>query len=341
MVNRNLRDGLNLASKLTPRRISNILKVFSSYSVSRITKRPVQWGKPISISVEPTTSCNLRCPQCPSGLRAFTRPTGMLEIETFKKIVDELGDELLYLTLYFQGEPYLNKHFIDFVSYASSKKIYTSTSTNAHYLSSEMARRTIESGLDRLIISIDGIDQQTYEQYRVGGKLDKVIEGTKNLIYWRNKLNGRKPHIIWQFIVFSHNQHQIEPFLKLAEEIGVDETGIKTAQVYDYENNSSLIPDDPRYSRYEKGSDNNVKIKNKLLNHCWRLWQGCVFTWNGAIVPCCFDKDADNQLGNILQHGFQSVWQGAEYQQFRRSILKSRSNIEICKNCTEGTKIWG
>src|ERR1051326_1127254 len=155
----NWNDTINLFSKLTPRRFWNASKVLASYYLSKWTKKPVQWGYPVSISFEPTTSCNLRCPECPSGLRSFTRPTGMMEGDLFKRTIDELADTLLYLIFYFQGEPYLNPAFLEMVKYASSKKIYTATSTNAHYLNDENAKRTIESGLDRLIICIDGTTQ--------------------------------------------------------------------------------------------------------------------------------------------------------------------------------------
>jgi sulfatase maturation enzyme AslB (radical SAM superfamily) len=130
----NWHDSFNLITRLTPRRVWNAGKVLSSYYLSKITGRPVQWGYPISISFEPTTSCNLRCPECPSGLRAFTRPTGMLQKDFFRQTIDQLSKELLYLVFYFQGEPYLNPSFLDMVKYASGKGIYTATSTNAHYL---------------------------------------------------------------------------------------------------------------------------------------------------------------------------------------------------------------
>ena len=160
----NTSDSLNLLSKLTFKRIWNAGLVLSSYYVSKFTKKPVQWGYPTSIGFEPTTSCNLRCPECPSGLRAFTRPTGMLGESIFHKTIDEIAKELIYLTFYFQGEPYLNPNFLDMVKYASDKGIYTSTSTNAHYLTEANAKKTVESGLDRIIISIDGTTQDTYEQ---------------------------------------------------------------------------------------------------------------------------------------------------------------------------------
>src|SRR5205085_9820154 len=134
-----------------------------------MVSKPVHRGMPISIGIEPTTSCNLRCPECPSGLRSFTRPTGMLDESLFKKVIDELRDTHTYLTFYFQGEPYLHPDFLSLVRYAADRKIFTSTSTNAHYLNDANARATIESGLDRLIISIDGTTQETYESYRVGG----------------------------------------------------------------------------------------------------------------------------------------------------------------------------
>src|SRR5436189_2825797 len=128
----------------------------------------------------------------------------MLDKKFFEGMIDELAPHLLYLIFYFQGEPYLNPAFLDMVQYASSKNIYTATSTNAHYLDDENARRTIESGLDRLIISIDGTTQETYEQYRIGGSLDKVLEGARNIIHWKKKLRSKTPHVIFQFLVVRH-----------------------------------------------------------------------------------------------------------------------------------------
>src|SRR6186713_3713725 len=249
----NRNDTINLLSKLTGKRLWNGVKVLSSYYLSKWTKKAIQWGYPVSISFEPTTSCNLRCPECPSGLRAFTRPTGMLERNFFKETIDQLHKQLLYLVFYFQGEPFLNPDFLVMVKYASSKKIYTATSTNAHYLNDDNARRTIESGLDRLIISIDGTTQEVYEQYRVGGNLSKVIEGTKNIIKWKKELKSKTPFIVFQFLVVKPNEHQIEDVKKLGKEIGVDAVWFKTAQVYDYEKDpNKLIPTIDKYSRYKK-----------------------------------------------------------------------------------------
>lgn len=336
----NLKDNLNLFSKLSLRRSWNAVQVLSSYYFSQWTKKPVQWGTPISVSIEPTTSCNLRCPECPSGLRAFSRPTGMLREDFFKNTMDELGENLLYLIFYFQGEPYLNPKFLEMVRYASGKKIYTATSTNAHYLNDENAKNTVLSGLDRLIISIDGTTQEIYEQYRIGGKLDKVIDGAKNIVKWKKELKSKTPHVIFQFLVVKPNEHQINDVKKLGKEIGVDEVRFKTAQVYEYEQGNSLIPTIDKYSRYKKQNDGTYKIKNKLLNHCWKLWHACVITWDGLVVPCCFDKDATHQLGDLKEKSFKEIWFNGKYHHFRSAVLRSRNEIDICKNCTEGTKVW-
>ena len=335
-----LSDSLNILSRLTPQRAVNAAKVLTSYYYSMLTKRPVQWGLPVSISIEPTTSCNLRCPECPSGLRSFTRDTGMLNENFFKETIDSLYKDLLYLIFYFQGEPYLNPQFLEMVNYASQKGIYTATSTNAHYLTDEMAKKTVESGLDRLIISIDGTTQEVYESYRVGGKLDKVLQGAQNMVKWKKELKSQTPHLIFQFLVVKPNEHQIEDAKRLTKEIGVDEIRFKTAQLYDYKHGNELMPTIDEYSRYKKNKDGTYSIKNKLLNHCWKLWHSCVITWDGKVVPCCFDKDAQHQLGDLQKNTFSNLWQSEPYQNFRRSLLKSRSEIDICKNCSEGTKVW-
>ena len=336
----NTKDTINLFSKLTFRRIWNAFKVLSSFYYSRIFNSPVQWGYPVSISFEPTTSCNLRCPECPSGLRAFTRPTGMLENQFFRKTIDDMYKELLYLIFYFQGEPYLNPAFLDMVSYASSKNIYTATSTNAHYLNDDNARKTVESGLDRLIISIDGTTQEVYEQYRIGGKLEKVIAGARNIVKWKKELKSSKPFVVFQFLVVKPNEHQIEDVKKLGSEIGVDDVWFKTAQVYDYEHDpNGLIPTIDRYSRYRKTGAGYVP-KNKLANHCWKLWHANVITWDGLVVPCCFDKDAQHQLGDLKKASLRESWDSPLYKSFRKQLMNGRKNIDICSNCSEGVKVW-
>ncbi len=335
-----LNDSLRFARKLTLRRLWNFSKVFASYQVTKWLRRPIQWGLPVTVSIEPTTACNLRCPECPSGLRAFTRETGNLKEDFFRKTIAELHRDLMCLIFYFQGEPYINPKFLDMVEHAHEKGIYTITSTNGHFLNDTNARRTVESGLDRLIISVDGTTQDTYEQYRIEGNLENVLKGARNVVKWKKELGKKHPHVIFQFLVVRPNEHQIPEIYRLAKEIGVDEVKLKTAQVYEYAEGNPLIPIQEKYARYRQQADGTWTVKHALVDHCWKLWHACVITWDGIVVPCCFDKDALHRLGDLKKMTFRQLWQGELYQSFRRSLLGGRDQIDICTNCTEGCKVW-
>lgn len=331
---------MELASKLNVKRLTNAYQVYRSFGHSRSAGRAAIKGLPISISVEPTTACNLKCPECPSGLRSFRRPTGRLKQDLFDDLISELHETLLYLIFYFQGEPYLNADFLEMVNTACRHNIYTATSTNGHFLDTENAKRTVQSGLSRLIISIDGVTQETYESYRKEGSLAKVLEGTQEIIRWKRKLNSPTPAVVWQFLVVRPNEHEVRDLYKLAREYKVDKVALKTAQIYDYENGNELIPVEARYSRYTQNSNGKWALKNRMLDECWKMWHSCVLTWDGQVVPCCFDKDATHAIGKIGEQSFSGIWYSEAYNQFRNQLFESRDQIEMCKNCTEGGKVW-
>lgn len=335
-----IKDTLNILNHLTIPRVWNLFGLKSSFYYSRFTKKALHWGKPTSLSIEPTTACNLACPECPSGLKQFTRPTGKLNLDLHQKMLEQVSKTVFYINYYFQGEPFLHPEFLTLIRQAKKHKIYTATSTNAHFIDQKKAEEIINSGLDRLIISIDGLSQETYENYRVHGKLDKVIEATKLLIATKKEKRSSTPHLIFQFLAVKPNEHEIPAIFSLGKEMGIDEVRIKTAQLYDYKNGNALMPENEDYSRYTLQSDGTYKLKYKTGNHCWRMWSGSVLTWDGKVVPCCFDKDAQHVLGSIEQSDFSKIWNNKKYKAFRQSVLTGRNQIEICKNCSEGTKVW-
>jgi radical SAM protein with 4Fe4S-binding SPASM domain len=329
-----------LIPTLSPAKILNASQVLASYYWSRMTGRAHMWGKPISIGIEPTTACNLRCPQCPSGLRSFSRPTGRLTLETFQSVIDQTHEHLVYLILYFQGEPYINPQLLDMVRYATDKNVYTMTSTNGHFLSRETAIQTVQSGLRRLIVSMDGTNKESYQQYRVGGDWDKVLSGIQALVQAKKELKSITPLIDLQFIIFKHNETEIPAVKKLASDLSVDRLLLKTAQIYDFENDKQWLPESTKFSRYLKVGG-KLKVKGKQLNHCWKLWNGLQITWDGQVVPCCFDKDAKYQMGQLEDQPLNDIWfNSPAYTTFRAQLLNSRKNIDICTNCSEGTSIW-
>jgi radical SAM protein with 4Fe4S-binding SPASM domain len=322
----------------------NLTKLLSGYFLSRLMRRVIHWGNPVSLSIEPTNCCNLHCPECPSGMNLLTRDRGIIDPALFQNLIDQVSSTLYYLNLYFQGEPYIHPQFTEMVRIAKSKKIYVSTSTNGHFLTPENARTTLESGLDKLIISLDGTDAETYEQYRAGGNFNEVITGIKEIVNQKKARGSKKPKVILQFLVLKSNQHQVEQIRLFGKGLGADKVELKTAQFYDFKQGNPLMPDDPRFSRYQKIKTDQeghprYEIRNRLPNHCFRMWSSCVVTWNGTVVPCCFDKDAKYRMGNVKELAFEKTWKNEAYREFRKKILSSRKSIDICTNCTEGSGI--
>ena len=328
-------DVLNFISKLSPRKLWNYTILVVSYRVSTLSRRNMHAGMPFSISVEPTTSCNLHCQGCPTGLKQLNRPQGNLDLLLFRNILEQLKSCLAYHTIHRQGEPILNPQIFDLIALAGKYGIYTATSTNAHYLDDESIRRVVESGLDRLIISMDGTDQETYQVYRKGGDLELISGNIKSLMEWKKKLGSRTPYVILQFLVFRHNEHQVPQMKLLAKKLGVDKLEFKSAQVYNYEEDKLYIPDNQKYSRYVRGADGRWKLKKPIRNRCFRMWSGTVITWDGRVVPCCFDKDAGHQFGKLGEGSIDAIWKNNAYSNFRQKILSNRSQIDICRNCTE------
>jgi MoaA/NifB/PqqE/SkfB family radical SAM enzyme len=339
-----LKTRLTWLRYITFLRIWNLIQLRTSFFLSTTFKKNIIWGSPFAISIEPTTSCNLGCPECPSGLKQFSRPTGKLSLENNTLILAALKGRLQHINYYFQGEPFIHGQFLELVEEAKKYNVYVSTSTNAHFINESMAEKIIHSGLDQLIISLDGTTQETYEQYRVHGKLSKVLEASRLLVAAKKK-HQKGPVLVFQFLVVAPNEHQINDVLQLAKEMNIDEVRFKTAQLYDFKNGNPLMPNQEKYSRYIKGKDGKYKLKYTLKNKCWRMWSSCVFTWDLRVVPCCFDKDASHVLGNLgvsentPNFQFKSIWKGEKYNAFRKQLMNSRETISICKNCSEGSKV--
>lgn len=335
-----MKTNLTLLRYLTIRRGLNALFLGLSFLLSRLFKKNLHFGMPMHVSIEPTTACNLACPECPSGLKRFTRATGKLDLEAHRTWLEQIRGSVFYTTYYFQGEPFLHPQFLSLIQLAHSFRMFTATSTNAHFIDAQKAYEIVDSGLDQLIISVDGISQEVYEQYRVQGTLEKVWQATEYLVAAKKARKRHTPRLIFQCLAVKPNEHEIPLLFERAKTFGVDEVRIKSAQLYDYENGHPLMPDNPNYSRYVKKANGKYVLKNPGGNSCWRMWSGSVITWDGKIVPCCFDKDAQNALGALSEGSFRTIWKSDAYNAFRQSILTARNDIEICTNCSEGSKVW-
>ena len=296
-------------------------------------------GKPYFLTIESTNACNLRCPLCPTGRGTLERPTTMLPLELFKKCIDEVGRYLLSMNVSNYGEPMLNRDVAKMIAYAKTVVPDVVMACNAHFITEESARDLVESGLDRIYISFDGTDQETYEKYRVRGDFAQVLKGTRTLLDQRAKLGRTTPFVEAQFLVMKHNEHQIETFRKLADEVGVDRRIIKPVSfnVADWDDEGTretyarFFPDNEDYRVYRHEGD-DWQWKRDGLDFCTAPWRSITVLADGAIVPCCRDPRGHYTMGNVAD-GVVAVWNNKKYQAFRRGLIERRDKMPICKIC--------
>ncbi len=314
--------------------LDKLRNMFRLY-VQKKRKKTVLKAKPFLLFTDVTNICNLRCPLCPTGLNLPGYEKGYMSFKTFKKAVDELSDSLMWVALYDWGEPFLNKDIFRMIEYAGSKRIITFLSTNANLLTDEMIRKIIDSGLDQMVISLDGTNEQTYRKYRIGGDFNKVITGIEKLVRMKRKLRVRHPFIEWQFLVMKHNENEIEQARKMASEIGVDSIHFRPINLcdkpftgsYDKKIADKWLPAD---RRYRFGYDNPPL--NKEL--CYWLWYSVFINWKGDVYPCCGTYEEKYRFGNIHDNSIMDLWNNEKYVESRRLFTQPKKNTEsICSGC--------
>jgi radical SAM protein with 4Fe4S-binding SPASM domain len=290
-------------------------------------------GMPPAAGIELTNYCNLSCPECNSGSGIMTRNRGYMEISLFERIISELGPFLYNINLYFQGESMMHPRFFEILS--ECRHVHSTLSTNGHFLTPENSERIVSSGLGKLIISLDGMDVKTYSLYRVNGNFETVIKGIRNVSEARKRIDSRLKLVI-QFLVNRHNESQIGTARTFAAEMDAS-LELKSMQIItgDF---GSWLPSSGKFSRYRE-ERNGYVLRNALANRCARLWFNPVITWDGKVLPCCFDKDAEHIMGDLSRNTFREIWNGHGFRAFRNQVRTGRKKIGICRNCTSGTWI--
>jgi radical SAM protein with 4Fe4S-binding SPASM domain len=193
----------------------------------------------------------------------------------------------------------------------------------------------VRSGLNKLIISLDGVDQDTYSVYRINGSVNTVINGIKNVAEAKKRFNSSLKIEI-QILVNRLNEHQIPQIRHLASIVKAS-LSLKSMQIINKEDIGSWLSLNGRFRRYKMENGEYV-VKNTLPDRCARLWFNPVITWDGKVVPCCFDKNAEHIMGDLNHDSFREIWDSPKYRIFRKSILAGRHMIEICRNCTSGLR---
>lgn len=325
--------GLVYLKVLTWRRMLNGVRCLCSYLLSRCGCVKIM-HRPLFVSVEPANRCMLRCPECPVGMGKTARPPRMLSSALLQTLLEADASFMHTVIFYFQGEPLLNKELPALIRMAKEYRLYTLLSTNGQLLDRTMADRLVASGIDKVIVSVDGFTQASYEAYRVGGSLQRALDAIRHL-HDSKVAQSAKVEIELQCLRLRSNESEWAWAQAHFRELGADSFVLKTAQFYDYEQGHPLMPSDERYSRYRKGKDGKYRLKKKLHNRCWRLWSGCVIDVDGNVLPCCFDKEGQYAFGNLHSASLTEIWTGKAADSFRHKLLHSRKQTDICCNCTE------
>lgn len=324
-------------SYLSFSRIVNFVRFLFAYSFTFLGLNRTVKLSPFFISVEPADFCNLQCPECPVGLKnsiSTERKGNFFDLDLYRNLIEELKETLLHVQFYFQGEPFLNNQLTEMIHFAHERKLFTSVSTNGQFLTEKTARNVVQSGLDKLIVSVDGTTQEVYEMYRKGGNLQKVFDGINKVLVWKKQLKSFTPMIEIQFLVLKSNEHQMGEMKQITKMMKVDKLSFKSAQFCDFENGNSQIPENSRYARYRLTECGKFELKFSQPNRCSRLLGGAVINTRGEVLPCCYDKKSEYSFGNIRMATFHACWHSDKANSFRKQLLLNRSQFDICRNCT-------
>lgn len=310
-------------------KIWNIFRLHAFYRKAKRSNLGSIVPPPNFASYEPTNICNLACEMCPSGKGQLKRPRGTADMDLYRKFITENRKTLTNIMLHFQGEPLMCQQLGEMIAFARENRIHTMFSTNGQ-LFAQSIDLIRDARPDHIIVSLDGLTDETYTKYRVGGKVQNVFDGLEKLSQLPIK---ERPYIELQFLVFSHNEHEIPELQKLKKKYRIDKITLKSAQIYD-ESQIDFLPENQKYSRYNI-SNGKVKLKKKAENHCKRLIFGTVVCFDGRVVPCCFDKDAEHEFGNISNQSLAEIRNSEKFRNFVKQVFTQRNGIEICNNCTE------
>ncbi len=295
-------------------------------------------GGPVAAAVEPTDICSLRCPLCATGAGLLDRERGCMSLQSFTAVLDALPGSVRDLYLWGQGEPFLAPDFTAMIRAAAGRGLRTIVSTNGHHFDDPDA--VASSGLSRLIVSLDGIDRESYARYRRGGDFDRVTAGIREVAAAvRRHGRKKKPVIELQYLLTADSVADMGRFRALAAGLGADLVSFKTLQAASMPGGDALLPADLRYTRYRRDREGRlVPDRLPLSGRCLRIYFSCQIDWQGNVLPCCFDKNSRHIMGNVFEQPLADIWNGPAFRAFRRAFTSGGRPWPMCADCTEGLR---
>jgi len=260
-----------------------------------------------------------------------------MKFQDFKKIIDTIGKTCINLELYNWGEPFLNKDIIRMINYASQTySVYTRISSNLNVLNDEFYRDLVLSELNSLTISLDGASQETYTNYRVNGSFDRVINNIKLIVQYKKHYGKTEPKLVWQFLVFRHNEHEIEKAKRMAKELSVNEIMfVKPHIPNEHKNWDSSIERFSNFSSRGIGDKNNMSGK-KNNSKCNWPYSSIAFNANLSVSPCCAVAKEEDDFGHFNDGRFSDVWNTNKFKFAREYVSRNitiKDSDNVCARC--------
>jgi len=297
---------------------------------------------PVAMNIEPANICNLKCPTCPTGSGMMNRPGRLMREHEFKGVIDQVKGHVRNIILWNYGEPFLNKELLRMIRYAVDNRMYVETSSNGEFFRSrEFCDDVVKSRLQKLIICLDGADQDTMSKFRRGSHFEEIIKGIRLMTDAKRNLNSKTPVIELQYIVMKHNEHQRAQIRQIATQLGVDifcekAVGLDSGDPNFQDMAKELLPDDLALSRFYRKEDGTFALRGEITNYCSKIFQSAVINSDGTVVPCCYDLYSRYIMGNIFKEDLKKIWRNTKYKRFRRQVLTNRRSIPMCNICSEG-----
>lgn len=303
-------------------------------------------SKPYRVIIEPTNACNLGCQLCPTGLNASDRKKGIMKLEKFKKIIDEVKEYCIEIHLYNWGEPTLNKHLVEMLKYTKANNLWSRISTNLSLdFKENYLEELLKSGLSLIHVDVDGLDQDVYEKYRKKGNFDLVVKNLKKITKIKNDFNLKEPILELAMLSMRQNEHQHDDFFKFGKEFDPDEIKVEKIQ-HNPNMDTKWLPTnkDHIYSTYEGGNAPSRSAKDYETKPCHWPWSGIVINWDGGVNPCCIIDDPKSDFSNINNETISNIWNSENYVSSRSEFgdkkeIKNNTICNVCKNQTHSKKL--
>ena len=322
-------DGIPMRAEGLPiRKRMNLVRC----GIDSVLRRNRLRSLPPLIQVEPTNLCNLECPLCPTGSKSMRRERGFMSLETFEKIMDDLGDVLITVYLFGYGEPFMNEDLPGMIKACTDRGILTLTSTNGHFLQTlDDALSVVDAGLTTLIVAVDGSTQEIYQSYRRSGDLGKATRCASLIEEAKVRRGSPFPYTALRSVVTRENESDLPNLERLACDLGVN--------MFTYKSLGCMTQSE-EFGEYEPSAGNMRRFEYSGPSRITRPLVRCPFPfrqpsvfWDGTVVGSEHDYEKEMPFGRIGEKSFPEIWNGPQALRLRQSIREGRGRPAFCDAC--------